>query len=267
MRLLLFAAPLVFLLAACGSDGQPVGDGPFSDGGTYIALGNSLSEGVGASDRETTAFVPLVHEGLGDGFELLNLGHSGDTSRDLIDHGHLDEAILEVNERNSDDDPDNDVKLVTLEIGGNDLLELFFNLVLPGTCPSVTESLARPQCVDALRQALDRFGPNLETALDRLQQADPDLTIAVMTLYNPFSGGIETVAEIAEVALEGEPDTPFPAGLNDLIRSETSARGLTQVDWYPLFVGKAGEYVSPDLIHPNDTGYEVLANAVLEAIR
>jgi lysophospholipase L1-like esterase len=85
---------------------------------------------VGASDRDATSFVPLVHEGLGEGVELLNLGHSGDTSDEFITHGHLSEALTQVEQRNGDGDPDEDVKLVTLDIGGNDLLDLYFSVGL-----------------------------------------------------------------------------------------------------------------------------------------
>jgi lysophospholipase L1-like esterase len=259
MRRFLLAAPLLFVLAACGSGGL---SGP----GLYIALGDSLSEGVGASDP-SAAFVSLVHEGLGEGVDLLNLGHSGDTSSDLLDHGHLEQAVAEVGQRNSDDDPNNDVKLVTLEIGGNDLLRLYPSLVLTGTCPLLRRALDRPQCVDALRDALDDFGRNLTTALDRLQEADPDLTIVVMTLYNPLSGRLETIVELAEVVLEGQPDGPLPEGLNDIVRGEAAERGLKLVDWHPLFEGKANEYIAGDFIHPNDVGYEVMAEAILEAVR
>jgi lysophospholipase L1-like esterase len=38
------------------------------------------------------------------------------------------------------------------------------------------------------------------------------------------------------------------------------------VDWYPLFEGKAGQYIASDLIHPNDEGYRVMAEAVLDAV-
>ncbi len=232
----------------------------------YIALGDSLSAGIGASDSSQTAFVPLVHKALGEGVGLLNLGHSGDTSEQLLSHGHLDEAIANIVRQNGDDDPDNDVKLATLEIGGNDLLNLYSSLVLTGQCPTVKDSLAKPNCVDALRGALDRFKPNLKTALDRLLAADPKLNIILMTLYNPFSGGIPTFDELGKLGLEGLPDTPFPEGVNDIIRAQARDSGVTLVDWYPLFEGKALQYISGDFIHPNDAGYRVLADAVIQAL-
>ena len=232
----------------------------------YIALGDSLSEGVGATDAPSTAFVPLVHQGLGDGVGLLNLGESGDTSAQLLSHGHVDAAVAEIEKRKTDGDPNNDVTLVTLEIGGNDLLNLYFQLVLPGTCPNITEALKKPQCVDELRGALDAFRPNLRAALDRLQAADADLRIVLMTLYNPFSGGIQAFDPVGQLALEGTPDTPFTEGLNDGIRAQAIESGVMLADIYPLFVGKAGEYISQDLIHPNDKGYGVMADAVLAAL-
>ena len=186
MRRLLVAALLTLVLAACATSGGE-GARPVAGPGAYIALGDSLSEGVGASARGQSDFVSLVANRLPGEFELLNLGESGDTSADLIEHGHLDQAVGEIEQRRGDDDPDNDVKLVTLEIGGNDLLNIFFDLVLPGTCPSLKEALAEQACVESLRSALDEYSPNLAAAIDRLQEADPDLPIALMTLYNPFS--------------------------------------------------------------------------------
>lgn len=258
MRLYVFVLPVFLILTACGSDGP---SGP----GLYVALGDSLSEGVGAS-QTSAAFVPLVHEGLGGDSELLNLGHSGDTSSDLLEHAHLDQAIAEVERRNNDGGPDNDVKLVTLEIGANDLLDLTTSPLLALICLVLEEALANSMCVNALEDTLDRFTANLTTALDRLQDAHPDLTIVVMTMYNPFSAGIEAVDELAELALEGQANTPFPEGLNDIIRREADDRGLVLVDWYPLFEGRADVYIADDLVHPNDAGYRAMAEAVLEAL-
>src|SRR6266545_5669754 len=132
---------LALLVTACGSSAETK---PLA--GVYLALGDSLSEGIGASDAEETSFVALVHDGLGPNIELMNLGAAGNTSRDLIDE-QLDRATDEIATRNSDANPENDVAVITLEIGGNDLLDIFFDLVLPGTCPNVEDGLNNPECV------------------------------------------------------------------------------------------------------------------------
>ena len=252
---------LVIVATACGSSAETK---PLT--GVYLALGDSLSEGIGASDREETSFVALVHDAVGPDVELMNLGIAGDTSQDLIDK-QLDRATDEITTRNSDTDPDNDIAVVTLEIGGNDLLQIFFDLVLPGVCPNVGDGLNRPECVEQVRKTLDAFGPNLKTILQRLRQADPDVAIFLLTLYNPYSGSSPALDELVELALEGRPDTPFPEGLNDIIRLEAEANNAHLVEIHPTFEGKAREYIAPDLIHPNDTGYQVMADAVLAEMR
>ncbi len=261
LALLLSVLSLV-ALSACGSgEGSESVPGSF----TYIALGDSLSAGMGASDPGATGFVSLVQQSFAEDVELLNLGHSGDTSQELLDHGHLDEAIAEIEERNGDDDETNDVGLVTLEIGGNDLLRLYFSLVVAGTCPDLETAVAKAECLDPLASALEAYEPNLVTALERLREADPSLQIVLLTLYNPFSG-FGGAGEIGDLALDGLPDTPFPDGLNDIVRRQAQQRELILVDVFPLFEGRAGELIAGDLIHPNDQGYQVMADAVIGAL-
>jgi lysophospholipase L1-like esterase len=233
--------------------------------GLYIALGDSLSFGIGASDAGTTSFVALVHARLGSAFELMNLGVPGATSQDLVGRD-LDHAVQEIEQRKADSDPNNDVRLVTLEIGGNDLLHLYASLVQTGICASVETTLAKPQCADALRSVFDGFRPNLTATLDRLREADPSLRILLLTLYNPFER-IPGVGEIGDLSLEGKPDTPFAEGLNDIIRAIAQRRDdVTVVDIYPLFQGRSQELIFGDGIHPNDEGYRVMADAVTAAL-
>lgn len=246
----------------------PSEEGHIGTAPLYLALGDSLSAGVGATGfNAENAFVGLVHAELGPEFAVLNLGIAGHDSHELIEEGPLDRAVGEIEQRNHDDDADNDVEVVTLEIGGNDLLDLFFDLVLPGRCPSVTEGLQKPECVEALRETLDAYEPNLNLILDRLREADPELVIFLMTLYNPFSGALPVLDEIGELSLEGAPDTPFPEGLQDIIRRQAEQNDVHLVEVYPLFEGKAREYIAGDTIHPNDTGYRVMADAVIAEMR
>jgi lysophospholipase L1-like esterase len=112
----------------------------------------------------------------------------------------------------------------------------------------------------------------LSLALGHLEEANSEVRIVVVTLYNPISGGIgfasaEAIEQLVEMSLEGLPGTPFPEGLNDIIRRETEKRGFILVDLHPLFEGKADEYIFVDFVHANDAGYEVMAEAILEAVR
>ncbi len=233
---------------------------------SYIALGDSLSVGFGASKPGVTDFVSLVYQSLDEEYELINLGHGGDTSRDLIDHGHLDEAIATIEELNDDGNDDNNVSLVTLEIGGNDLLGLYFSSVITGVCPDVTTALSKAECHEPLAATLAEFDANFEIALDRLLASDPSLTILVLTLYDPFSGLLSAQSGIAALALEGVVDSRIPDGLNDIIRQHAGERSIPVVELYEPFQNRAAELMSSDFIHPNDAGYRVMADAVIATL-
>ncbi len=261
MRTLLLAAIIASTTVACSTSNAT----PLS--GLYLALGDSLSEGVGASDRAHASFVALTHDELGPDVQLLNLGVAGHTSRQLIDL-QLDRAVTEIQKRNRDADPANDVAVITLEIGGNDLLDLAFELVVPGICPNLSAALETPRCVNTLAATFEDYETNLALILDRLRAADQNLPIFLMTLFNPFSGGGSAVFdELGQLTLEGQPGTQFPDGLNDIIRTHAGAGGVHLVEINPLFEGKAGDYIAGDLIHPNDEGYQVMADAVLKSMR
>lgn len=232
----------------------------------YIALGDSISYGVAARDPDETSFVALVHRGFTIDIGLLNLGVPGYTSADLLNEGELDRAIAEITGRLNDGIEGNEVAAVTLEIGGNDLLNIYFDFVLTETCISVEQAIDDPVCVGALEDALAGLEANLDEALSRLRAADPDLPVFLMTLYNPFSGGDADIARVGDLALEGEAGTPFEEGVNDIIRSVAPAHGAVLVEIFPLFDGRSGDLIAFDMIHPNDTGYAVIAEAVLAAM-
>ncbi len=109
----------------------------------FLALGDSLATGVGASDPTTTAYVPLFHQFLlaeeGEDTVLINLGHSGDTSSTLISHGHLAAAVTQIES--------GDVAVVTVDIGGNDVIALL---------PICSEGLT-PPCLTAVNDAFATF--------------------------------------------------------------------------------------------------------------
>lgn len=231
----------------------------------YLALGDSLSAGVGASDGPSRGWVGIVNAALPE-WDLLNLGVSGDDSRELLFGGPLDEGLRHVALRATDAEPGNDVDAITLEIGGNDLLDIYFDLVIPGDCPSVIEALQQEACVRALESALAAYRSNLTETLQRLIDAAPDTPVFLMTIYNPFSGGASVIDEMGVLVLEGQEGTAFPKGLNDIIREAGDEAGVTVVEWYELFLGRQSEYIALDLIHPNDTGHAVMAAAVIEAM-
>lgn len=269
MMLILIPALLgVLANAACGGHGRaPVPSAEAAGGGPrlmYLALGDSLAVGVGASDRTQTGYVPLFHQSLrgelGEDLELRNLGVSGETSRSFLDRGQLDRA-LETLRRNADDSRGNDVQVITLSIGGNDLLAL----VAPGGPCAPPVPALDPSCLDPATRAIADYTANLTTILQSLRAAaGPDTRILVLTVMNPYSGTGAPVEAAGDV------------GVGLLNQQITAVAGSAAVaasvgDVASAFAARGPELTHlsdprPDF-HPNDAGYRVIADVLMATYR
>jgi lysophospholipase L1-like esterase len=229
----------------------------------YLALGDSLAAGVGASDPQVTAYVPrfyqLLRQQLGcqptgqpscHSLTLRNLGVGGATSTTLL-ATQLPQALAEVQARNGDPNPHNDVKVLTIDIGGNDL----FGVVSASCAAGPT-----PECAALIRARLQTFAANFTQILGELRAATgPDTVLIAMTYYNPLpSCRLASLAPLADAVLEGGPGVTL--GLNDLIRSIAAANGVLVAETYGQL--GPGELVGgSDCLHPNDAGYQRITEA------
>lgn len=257
-KLLLLVVPALvatFLLTSCGDNGPPP---------KYLALGDSLAVGVGATDAATGGYVPRFHayleseDGLDTEVILNNLAVSGETSDSLITGGQLNAALEELTA--------GDVRVVTLDIGGNDGLD-FLDAPEFGFCYPDLDATA---CFTAFGEVLSTFGDNFDTILGRLRAAaGANTTITVMTYFNPLRGSgcaPGDLRTLSNIAFEGLPGTPIEEGLNDIIRRVAEEHGAEVAelvpDSRPLLEPRQ---IAADCIHANDTGYEVIAQAFIDA--
>jgi lysophospholipase L1-like esterase len=273
-RLLLFVlvpAVVVGLVAAFA----PTSDTTYSCGKLppqlqheYLALGNSLGYGYGASDPATKGYVPLFHDFLESQDRwhrpllLNNLSIPGATSTSLISD-QLPAALAELEARNGDWWwwPFNDVTVVTVDIGGNDLLALL----------SVCAEGITPQCQAAIGSTFGTFAGNFDYTLGQLRTAaGPHTTIIVMTYFNSLVGpGCPAgLVPLGEAVLEGNPAIGLPLGANDLIRSIAAAHDAEVAELvpdgeFPALLGTSN--ILPDCVHANDSGYAIIADAFADA--
>ena len=251
----------------------------------YLALGDSLAVGVGASDPATTGYVPQFHVYLR---ATLNPGHAspahrdhgprscthkflrlenlavggpgappgGETTGTMIAGGQLDAAVAELIARNGNARRVDDVRVVTLTIGGNDTFA-----VVPACSGGPS-----PGCVAAVDAMLGTFTANFNFILGEIRSAaGPDTTIIVMTYPNtlvnpgcPFS----SLAPLGDAILEGAPSLGLATGLNDIIRATAAAYGAEVAEAY----GRLGASdLQPDCRHPNDSGYQIIADEFIAA--
>ncbi len=218
----------------------------------YVALGDSIGAGSGASTA-SKSYVGILSSAFQPNLgvtHLLNRSRAGETSGSLRTGGQLAAALADINAAS-------DTAVVTLEIGGNDLLG-------GGAC---TNNWDEPSCP---------YRTNFEATLDDLAAAlanDPgDEIFATTMYYNPASGTSSPQEANYDAQLFGAngvlglTDTGEDVGLNDVIYQESVESTLAAANPYPAFHANGQAYMSPDHIHPNDAGHAAMAQAFCDAM-
>jgi lysophospholipase L1-like esterase len=221
---------------------------PAPENGAYVALGDSLSAGVGASSWATSYVAQLMaHYRSALGVSVLyRRGLPGESSSSMRGW-QLQTALADI-------DGPTDTRIVTIDIGGNDIrLGCRFGADL---CTATFESNFS-QTLGDLQAALDRDpGPE---------------TVIAGTLYNWYAGSLSFQKGPFDQDLLGFSkrlscaDTGAEVGLNDAIAQVASAHGALLADPYPAFEAAGHRYIYSDGIHPNDLGYAAITNAFLAA--
>jgi lysophospholipase L1-like esterase len=225
----------------------------------YVALGNSLAFGVGASDPSTGGYVRFAYDALrlsdryrDSGLELVNLSAPGATSSDLlVEGGQLDDALAEIALRGSSS---GGVEIVSLDIGGNDV----FALGDPGS-PCLNDPLG-DACTQVFADALDGLDGNVREVVSRLREAAPEADIVIVGFYNPYSGTGEEFEIPAELAVD-----QINKVLGD-VASDTDLE-VKYAEVFDYFTGRGAQWVADDRLHPNDDGHFVISEILLATIQ
>ena len=238
----------------------------------YIALGDSIAEGRGATDEERLDYVGLFNEFYEkdhDGPERLTTYKQDSETSSSIIANQVANAVQVIG------DKETDVEVVTLTIGGNDFLPLV------GQEPCASNPTGR-DCQTIVATALTTFSVNYPAILGDLKAAldsDPgEEQLLVTTYYNPYKGTgspFELTTDGVLFGTDGTIDcaanaTDFTkAGLNDMITCFAAAAGATTVDLYLVITDKAltHTHIATGDIHPNDSGYRLIADAVIAAYK
>jgi lysophospholipase L1-like esterase len=265
--LVLVTVPVLVLTFAGPASATDHGQPPLAHRPLYLALGDSVAAGVGASDPAVTAYVPLFHDLLREELAcrhsgkpgcrklaLRNLAKGGATSASLIDT-QLRVAVAELHARNHDRHARNDVRVITIDIGGNDVFD---------AVPSCTAG-PTPECLRLIQTTLQAFARNFSRILGGLRAAaGQDTAIIAMTYYNPLpSCHLSALASLADNVLEGGPG--FDGRLNDLIRLISAENGVAVADTYGKLAAR--DLVGgTDCLHPDDSGHRIIADVFAAAL-
>jgi lysophospholipase L1-like esterase len=239
-----------------------------------LSLGDSWAAGVGATVPERDGYVPQLWEALkerlncsGAGpdqsragcpqLELENFAVGGATTPTMI-QGQFPQAIPVLQERNENRNPQDDVELVTLHIGGNDVTNPIIVACLGGPSPT---------CLQVIQAEFAAYRSDLNTALSTLRDAAGAAPIVIGTYDNPIAtcvlGSVPGAVQLGALVLEGGPGVP--QGLNDIMRQVASVHDVQVAEVFGDLAPQ--DWVGGlDCLHPDDSGHDKVTQAFLETL-
>lgn len=253
----------------------------------YLALGDSWAYGEGATVPAVDGYAPQLEKALERelacpfpfgfhwGFhwdrkgckqlQMVNLARPATetlpgVTAPLVASEQLPVAIPLLKARNGDHNPRNDVEVVTLHVGGNDV---------SGPIQAACIGGFTPECVTTFVTEMATFEADLDNVVGQLRSAaGADTPIVLGTYDNPVVycnlNAIPGAAELGALVLEGAPDGSLD-GVHDVVRRVAAAYDAEVAEVFGQL--GAGDFIGgDDCLHPTDTGYDLVTDAFLTAL-
>nr|WP_245251636.1 GDSL-type esterase/lipase family protein [Paenibacillus turicensis] len=137
--------------------------------------------------------------------------------------------------------------VILLSIGGNDLFQGAQALQNGGQLPTWND----------LEKAIRDAGENFKKIIKKLNEINPDAQLVYVSLYNPFTD-LKDMKGIGNRAVSSW----------NLLTSEvlSSYEHTLVVPTFDLYVNNGGRYLSSDHFHPNQDGYQIIAQRIVQSI-
>ena len=251
----------------------------------YLALGDSITAGVGLKAGEP-AFAEILAQN--NDWILTNAAADGMTSGKLLEQvksGSLDEAIQAAG-------------IVTITVGGYDMMQLLFKLVVDGYNASYDPDITADDIMTILNDSTDprwfnlalatlavingdeangvpafperkefkdginTFSANLKNIMACIRKLNADATVIVPTQYNPYQSFTGMFEMIAATVNSGA------VKFNDAIKSCGKSSGFEVVDIHSAFKNSKENLCNASSnplnmdFHPNARGHEVIADQI-----
>lgn len=199
-----------------------------------VALGDSLTEGVGDEEGGYVAFIEQYLENRDDVNKVFvhNFGKRGLRSTQLADVMINNESVIQ------------QADLIFITIGGNDMMKVVRSHFLSLT-------------YDLFVKEQQAFASRLDEQLQLLRHINRDAYIVLIGLYNPFSSAFPNIPEMDEVI------HMWNEGSKEVISRYDRTLFVPIAD---LFEGR-DDVLYDDQFHPNNLGYERMAKRIYEYLQ
>ncbi|WP_158582948.1 GDSL-type esterase/lipase family protein [Lysinibacillus yapensis] len=205
----------------------------------YLALGDSLTKGVG-DEEQKNGYTKRLAEKIEQWTDISEVvidnrgkrGRKSDQLLTLIEKGHYDHEL-----KNSE--------LITITIGGNDMMKIVKNDLF-----EVKK--------ENFEKELEEFQQRYNLILQEIRLRNPEAPIILIGLYNPFSIITNEIPEFESIITEW----------NQTIEA-TAAKynNACFVDIQDLFDENANKVYHTDFFHPNGYGYTIMTERIISMMK
>ena len=207
---------------------------------SVASIGDSLTKGVGDETDKggyTSFLLDRLEEAEGiDEIEFTHYGKRGLSTEGLL--GKLENNTLTPVIENAD--------VIIITIGGNDVMNI---------AKENYRSLKMEQFTDGIKE----YEKNLHAIIRAAREINPDADMYFVGLYNPWRQWFADIKEFGRIMELWNENTGQTAGLYD---------DVYFVEISPLFEeGDDNLIFEEDYFHPNTKGYQLMGEAVYEAIQ
>lgn len=221
-----------------------------------VAIGDSLTEGVGDTTNQG-GFIPLLSNNLNATYnynvESYNFGVAGNTSKQILDRMRKEDDIQKALKS---------AKVMTLTVGGNDVMGV------------IRKNLANLS-VSTFKKPAQSYQSRLRSIIELARENNKELPIYILGIYNPFYLNFSEVTEMQTVVDNWNKSTEevtkeyknvYFVPINDLLYKGIDGKeGIVYLEGEQKSIINDALFAD-DLFHPNNIGYQLMADAVTEEI-
>lgn len=229
---------------------------------TYVAIGDSLTQGVGDSSKQG-GFVPVLSQALESDFNWQvtsrNYGIAGNTSNQIL------QRIQEKKDIKRDLKK---AKMMTLTVGGNDVIHV------------IKDNITNLN-VNTFSKPAVEYQKRLRHIIELARKDNKTLPIYIVGIYNPFYLNFPEMTEMQTIVdnwnqstedVCKEYDNVYFVPVNDLLYKGIDGKGGVTSSHETSQSTKSSQgslndaLFEDDHFHPNNTGYQIMSDAILKRI-
>ena len=229
---------------------------------TYVAIGDSLTQGVGDSSNQG-GFVPVLSQALESDFDWQvtsrNYGIAGNTSNQILKRMQEKKDIQRDLKK---------AKVMTLTVGGNDVIHV------------IKDNITNLN-VDTFTKPAQAYQKRLGQIIELARKDNKTLPIYIVGIYNPFYLNFPEMTEMQTIVDKWNQSTEevckkydnvYFVPVNDLLYKGIDGKGgVTSTDDSSQSSKSSQDSLNDalfedDHFHPNNTGYQIMSDAILKRI-